>query len=230
MVVLEPSCWAAFQDELGNLLPNDQDAHRLRALTFTLSGFLQSRANGYRPPPLRRAALVHGHCHQKALDALDVTTPGKLASERALFDQMQLQHREPELGCCGMAGAFGYERGNDHYAVSVACGERALLPEVRRAPAEELLVADGFSCREQIRQQTGRTALHTAQVVQMAIRGEAVVQQVRGMLAEVAAQARRRRRAGVLLALGIGGAALLIGRRSTSQRALARLISRAMEA
>ena len=212
-----------------NLLPEDQDARRLRALTFTLSAFLQSRASGYEPPPLRRAALVHGHCHQKALDALDVRTPGKLAAERALFDQMQLQHREPELGCCGMAGSFGYERGNDHYAVSVACGERALLPEVRSAPAEELLIADGFSCREQIRQRTGRTALHTAQVVQMGIRGEAVVRHVRSMLAQVAAQARRRRRAGVLLALGVGGAALLIGRRQQSQRPLVRRLSRAME-
>jgi FAD/FMN-containing dehydrogenase/Fe-S oxidoreductase len=229
MVVLEPSCWAAFQDELGNLLPNDEDARRLRGLTFTLSGFLQARANGYRPPPLRRAALVHGHCHQKALDALDISSSGKLARERALFDQMQLQHREPELGCCGMAGAFGYERSGEHYAVSVACGERALLPEVRSAPPEELLVADGFSCREQIRQQTGRTALHTAQVVQMAIRGDAVVRHVRGMLAAVAARARRRRRAGALLALGIGGAALLIGRHRQSQRPLARLFSRAME-
>jgi FAD/FMN-containing dehydrogenase/Fe-S oxidoreductase len=228
MVVLEPSCWAAFQDELGNMLPNDQDAQRLRTLTFTLSGFLQSRANGYRPPALQRAALVHGHCHQKALDALDTRAPGTLSSERALFDQMQLRHREPEVGCCGMAGAFGYERSHDHYAVSVACGERALLPEVRSAPAEELLIADGFSCREQIRQQTGRTALHTAQVVQMAIRGEAVVEQVRAMLAQTAAQLRRRRRAGLLLALGIGGAALLIGRRWQSRRPIAQLISRVM--
>jgi hypothetical protein len=158
-----------------------------------------------------------------------VSDEGKLSAERALFDQMQLQHREPEMGCCGMVGAFGYERGNDHYAVSVACGERALLPEVRRAPGEELLIADGFSCREQIRQQTGRTALRRSQVVQMAIRGEDVVHQVRTMLAEVAAQARRRRRGGLLLALGIGGAALLIGRRGPSRRQLARLISRAME-
>jgi FAD/FMN-containing dehydrogenase/Fe-S oxidoreductase len=230
IVVLEPSCWAAFQDELGNLLPNDQDARRLRALTYTLSGFLQSRANGYQPPPLRRAALVHGHCHQKALDALDVSSPGKLANERALFDRMQLQHREPEMGCCGMAGAFGYERSGEHNSVSLDCGERALLTEVRSDAREELLVADGFSCREQIRQQTGRSALHTAQVVQMAIRGEAVVRHVRDMLAQVAAQARRRRRAGVLLALGIGGATLLIQRRRRSQPGLARLISRAMEA
>jgi FAD/FMN-containing dehydrogenase/Fe-S oxidoreductase len=229
LVVLEPSCWAAFRDELGNLLPNDRDAERLRALTFTLSGFLQSRAAGYVPPVLERAALVHGHCHQKALDALDTRAAGKLFAERALFDQMHLRHREPELGCCGMAGAFGYERSNDHYAVSVACGERALLPEVRSAPAEELLIADGFSCREQIRQQTDRTALHTAQVMQLALRGDAAVTQVRAELAQLAAQARRRRQVRALVALGIGAAALLLGRRWQGRRGAVSLFSRALK-
>src|SRR5438477_10156185 len=74
----------------------------------------------------------------------------------------------PATGCCGMAGAFGFEAG-DHYDRSVACGERVLLPEVRQAGDATLIVADGFSCREQIAQQTGRYALHLAQVIQMAL-------------------------------------------------------------
>jgi hypothetical protein len=70
-----------------------------------------------------------------------------------------------------MAGAFGYEKENEHYYVSVAAGERVLLPEVRQARDDELIIADGFSCQEQIEQQTDRAALHMAQVVQMAIHG-----------------------------------------------------------
>ncbi|HEX8898132.1 MAG TPA: hypothetical protein VF751_05500, partial [Chthoniobacterales bacterium] len=72
-----------------------------------------------------------------------------------------------DSGCCGMAGAFGFEK--DHYDVSIACGERVLLPKVREAAKDTLVIADGFSCREQIRQTTGRRALHTAQVMQMAM-------------------------------------------------------------
>jgi hypothetical protein len=82
---------------------------------------------------------------------------------------MGLDFEQPESGCCGMAGAFGFETG-DHYDVSIKCGERALLPEVRKVPKDTLLIADGFSCREQIAQETDRQALHLAQALQMALR------------------------------------------------------------
>ena len=169
MVVLEPSCWSAFHDELSNLMPNSEDGKRLKSLTFTLSDFLRSKAPNYRIPQMNRKAIVHGHCHQKALDALNDKEYGKLFAEKEIFDKMGIEHKHPDGGCCGMAGAFGYEKENDHYEVAVAAGERMLLPEVRNARNDELIIADGFSCQEQIEQQTNRAALHTAQVLQMAI-------------------------------------------------------------
>jgi FAD/FMN-containing dehydrogenase/Fe-S oxidoreductase len=174
MVVLEPSCWTSFQDELTNLFPADLDATRLKSLTFTLSDFLRNQVKDYQPPKLKRDALVHGHCHQKATDALGDQQFGKLRAEKDIFDKMGVSHRYPDAGCCGMAGAFGYEKEHHHYEVSVACGERVLLPEVRNAPLDTLIIADGFSCQEQVEQQTDRKALHLAQVLQMAIHeGEA---------------------------------------------------------
>lgn len=168
MVVLEPSCWASFKDELANLLPHNLDATRLKDLTFTLSDFLRKKAPNYHPPKLKRKAIVQGHCHQKALDALDDKEFGKLKAEKALLDKMGVEHKHPDTGCCGMAGAFGYEKENGHYEVSVAAGQRVLLPEVWNAGDDELIVADGFSCQEQISQDSDRHALHLAQVLQLA--------------------------------------------------------------
>jgi FAD/FMN-containing dehydrogenase/Fe-S oxidoreductase len=161
VVVLEPSCWAVFHDELTNLLPNDSDAHRLRDNCYMLGDFLQECAPEYRPPKLNRKALLHGHCHHKALRGRE------LAGERAVLEQMDLKIHEPEDGCCGMAGAFGFEAG-EHYDVSIKCGERMLLPKVRQAKPNEVIIADGFSCREQISQTTDREALHLAQVIRLA--------------------------------------------------------------
>jgi Fe-S oxidoreductase len=161
VVVLEPSCAAVFRDELKGLFPNDQDAKRLSQQTFLFSEFLNSRAKNFRWPQLRRQALVHGHCHQKALIGMQ--------DEEEVLKTLGVDFDAPEAGCCGMAGSFGFEPG-DHYEVSVACGERQLLPAVRRAPREKLVIADGFSCREQIMQRTDRRPLHLAQVVQMALR------------------------------------------------------------
>ena len=170
MVVLEPSCWAAFHDELGNLLPANEDAKRLRDLTYTLSDFLRSRARQYSFAKLTRKAIVQGHCHQKALDTLNDKEFGKLFAEKEILDKIGIEHKHPDAGCCGMAGAFGYEMENGHYDLSVAAGERLLLPEIRNAGDDELIIADGFSCQTQIEQQTDRTALHLAQVLQMAAR------------------------------------------------------------
>ncbi len=159
VVVLEPSCLATFRDELTGLYPHDEDAKRLCQQSMTLSEFLEKKAD-YHPPTLAGKAIVHGHCHHKAIIGMDC--------EKCLLDKIGLDYDLLDSGCCGMAGAFGFEAG--HYDVSVKCGERVLLPAVREAEDETLIIADGFSCREQIKQMSNREALHTAQVLQRALR------------------------------------------------------------
>jgi FAD/FMN-containing dehydrogenase/Fe-S oxidoreductase len=159
IVGLEPSCMTVFRDELVNLLYGDEDAKRLSSQTFMLSEFLHDHTTGYEPPRLERKALVHGHCHHKSLLHFE--------TEVALLKRAGLQCDVPDSGCCGMAGSFGYEA--DHYRVGLASGERVLLPAVRQTPRDELVVTDGFSCREMIRQETDRRAVHFAQVLQMAL-------------------------------------------------------------
>jgi Fe-S oxidoreductase len=160
IVVLEPSCAAVFRDELANLFPADERAQALSKQVFLLSEFLEQRAQTFAIPKLARRALVHGHCHHKAIM--------KMTAEEAVLDRMGIQFTAPAPGCCGMAGAFGFER--DKYEISKAIGELELLPAVRSAPTDWLIVADGFSCREQIAQETDRHALHLAEVLQMALR------------------------------------------------------------
>ena len=157
IVGLEPSCVSAFRDELVNLFPDDEDARRLSRQVHTLAEFLgQSR---WSPPALRRKALVHGHCHHKAIMGMD--------ADRALLDKLGLDWQLLDDGCCGLAGSFGFER--DKYEVSMAIGEHALFPAVRAAAADTLLLGDGFSCREQIAHGTGRRALHLAEVIALAL-------------------------------------------------------------
>jgi FAD/FMN-containing dehydrogenase/Fe-S oxidoreductase len=158
IVVLEPSCASVFRDELCNLLPGHARAARLRNQVFLLSEFLQHHAPGFEPPRLSRKVLLHGHCHHKALM--------KMNDEESLLRKMGVELQSLDSGCCGMAGPFGFEK--EKYAVSQAIGERVLLPAVRQAQPETLIVSDGFSCREQIRQSTGRQALHLAEVLQLA--------------------------------------------------------------
>ena len=159
IVGLEPSCTAVFRDELLQMFPENGNAQRLSRQTFTLGEFLMQEAPGYAPPKLARKALLHGHCHQKAIM--------KTGSEEKLLKEMGVEFVKPETGCCGMAGAFGFEAA--HYDVSIACGERLLLPEVRKASKDMLILADGFSCREQVRQTTDRVPLHLAQILKMAL-------------------------------------------------------------
>jgi Fe-S oxidoreductase len=161
LVVLEPSCATTFRDELFNLFPNDEDAKRLKQNTLLLSEFLQKHAPDWQAPKLHRKAIVHGHCHHKSVL--------KMHDEMDVLRRMEVDFHELDSGCCGMAGAFGFESG-EHYDVSIKCGERVLLPAVRQADLDELVIADGFSCREQIAQQTERHALHLAEVLQMALR------------------------------------------------------------
>jgi Fe-S oxidoreductase len=160
VVVLEPSCAAVFRDELLNLFPKNDQARRLSEQTFLLSEFLANGASGFCLPKLKRKAIVHGHCHQKSIM--------KMVDEEAILHEMEIDCEIPAPGCCGMAGSFGFEK--EKYDVSIAIGELELLPAVRQAPQDYLIIANGFSCREQISQCTGRHALHLAEVIQMGLR------------------------------------------------------------
>ncbi len=160
IVVLEPSCAAVFRDELLNLFPQDQRAHKLAQQTFLLSEFLEKKAADFQLPHLPAKALVHGHCHHKSLM--------KMTDEESVLRKMGIDWSAPAPGCCGMAGSFGFEE--EKYEVSMAIGELELLPAVRHAPPDSLIIADGFSCREQIAQSTDRHALHLAEVIASALK------------------------------------------------------------
>jgi FAD/FMN-containing dehydrogenase/Fe-S oxidoreductase len=154
IIVLEPSCASVFRDELTNLLPNDPRATKLRDQTFLLSEFLVKHAPNYRPPQLNEKIIVHGHCHHRA-------TMG-MHDEIAL---LRLTGAEVELldsGCCGMAGPFGFEK--EKFALSQTLGERVLLPAVRNN-SKAIIVSDGFSCSEQITQNTTTRPKHLAEVL-----------------------------------------------------------------
>jgi FAD/FMN-containing dehydrogenase/Fe-S oxidoreductase len=159
IVGLEPSCVAVFRDELLGLFPMDEDAKRLKQQTFTLAEFIEKYTPEHRFPLLRRKAIVHGHCHHKAIM--------KLKAEDHVLTKLGLNYEVPETGCCGMAGSFGFEE--EHYDISMKVGEHKLLPTVREAEKDTLIVADGFSCKHQIMEGTDRRALHLAQVLQMAL-------------------------------------------------------------
>jgi FAD/FMN-containing dehydrogenase/Fe-S oxidoreductase len=202
MVGLEPSCVATFRDELCNLLPHDDDARRLSQQTLLLSEFIDQKMPNYPLPQLHRHAVVHGHCHHKAIM--------KFTAEERVLKRMGLQFEHLDSGCCGMAGAFGFEK--DHYDVSIACGERKLLPAVRDAKRDTLIVADGFSCREQIAQTTDRRALHLAHLLAFAQQeGGRTADQIEADVVEricVGEEPKEPTRAQALLVLGIGVAAV----------------------
>ena len=162
LVGLEPSCLAVFRDELVNLFPHDADARRLSLQSYTFSEFLTKKAENFAPPVLHPKALVQAHCHHNAVMGI--------ADGDALMERLELDIDRPDSGCCGMAGSFGYEAG-DKYDVFIAAGERVILPLVRQADAGAIVIADGFSCREQIAQTTDRTPLHLAQVMALAMHG-----------------------------------------------------------
>ena len=186
VVGLEPSCVAVFRDELTNLFPNDARAQALSRQTFLLSEFLEQKLSpGAQLPQLNRKALLHGHCHHKSLM--------KMTAEESLLHRLGIDFTAPAPGCCGMAGSFGFHA--ETYPVAQAIGELELLPAVRLAPNDWLIIADGFSCREQIAQSTNRHALHLAEVLQMALQPSALdkddpypeSRQVRGQQAEIRA-------------------------------------------
>jgi len=159
VIGLEPSCLFGFRDEVPAMLKS-KAAQQLSANAFTFEEFLTREANAGRLKlPLKKVAdraLVHGHCHQKAFDAFN-------AVEQVLGLIPDLKVEVIESSCCGMAGAFGF--GADTIDVSLAMGELSLLPAVRKAPDDAIIVADGTSCRHQIHDGTGRAAIHVARVL-----------------------------------------------------------------
>jgi FAD/FMN-containing dehydrogenase/Fe-S oxidoreductase len=163
VVGLEPSCILSFRDEVPAMIPGEASA-RLASLTFTFEEFIarESKSGRMRLPlaPFAARALVHGHCHQKSFDAFAPV-------QQVLKLVPGLSVETIESSCCGMAGAFGY--GKETIDVSLAMGELSLLPAVRKAPADAIIVADGTSCRHQIHDGTGRAALHVARVLEMSL-------------------------------------------------------------
>jgi FAD/FMN-containing dehydrogenase/Fe-S oxidoreductase len=211
VVGLEPSCVSVFRDEMANLLPRDRDAQRLRGQTFLFAEFLTEHAGASRLAKLGKLsgkAVVHGHCHQKSLFGMD--------HEKQLLEKLGLEVEVLSTGCCGMAGSFGFERG-EKYRVSQQVGELDVLPKVRAADPAAILVGDGFSCREQIQAGTSRRAMHVAEVARLAVGAGTVP-------ARSVARLDPRRPAGVaaLALAGLGAGAVL--RPWRPGRRLARLL------
>ena len=155
LVVLEPACASAFKDELLNLFPNRKEAQRLSALVQYFADFVADRIDRFPQFLTGGSALVQAHCHHHAVVGF-----GK---EQELLSRLGVQIERPPQGCCGMAGAFGLAK--ETFDVARAIGERVLLPRVRDLDAEALIVADGFSCREQIELNGGRRTMHIAELL-----------------------------------------------------------------
>ncbi|HEY1384555.1 MAG TPA: FAD-binding and (Fe-S)-binding domain-containing protein [Dongiaceae bacterium] len=154
IIGLEPACVSAFRDELVGLFHGEERAQRLSRQSFFLTEFLDRHCD------LQRSAhpssvLVQMHCHQHAVI--------KPHSEKSVLGKLGLDHDIMASGCCGMAGSFGFEQAK--YPVSMACAERVLLPKVRAAERDTVILANGFSCREQIEQATGRATMHIAELI-----------------------------------------------------------------
>jgi Fe-S oxidoreductase len=161
VVVLEPSCAAVFRADLPDLLHGDEDARRLAGQTRTLAEVLRERAGDWQPPSLPVHAVAQPHCHQHAVLGFD--------ADRALLADSGADVEVLDAGCCGLAGNFGFER--EHYDVSMACAEDALLPAIRAADHDAIVLADGFSCRTQIEQgDTDRKPVHLAELLAAAVR------------------------------------------------------------
>jgi len=156
IIGLEPACVSAFRDELPALFPDDERAKRLSEQVLLLSEFME-RAGITGLTPRAGTALVQIHCHHHAVI--------KTSGEQYVLDQIGLDYEIMKSGCCGMAGSFGFER--DKYPLSMTAAERVLLPRVRTAPPDTIILANGFSCREQIEQATGRSTMHIAELLEL---------------------------------------------------------------
>jgi FAD/FMN-containing dehydrogenase/Fe-S oxidoreductase len=155
MVGLEPACAATFRDELVEMFPADDRARRLSKQTFLLSEFIDRHGDDFPLPHVKRKALVQVHCHHHAVMTAD--------AERRVLQRLGLDAEVLPSGCCGMAGSFGFE--SEKYDVSMKAAERVLLPAVRKADTGTLILANGFSCREQVEQNSARETRHLAEVI-----------------------------------------------------------------
>jgi len=164
VVGLEPSCLLTLRDEFKAMLPGGEtDALAAQALLFEEFLALEHEAGRLAvklKPLAEKRALVHGHCHQKAFGAMP-------AVQRTLALVPELRIEMIESSCCGMAGSFGYEAA--HHGISMKMAEAALLPKVRAAGADTIIVADGTSCRHQIADGAAREAVHAARVLARAL-------------------------------------------------------------
>jgi len=212
IVGFEPSCVAVFRDELHNLFPHNEEASRLKKQVFTLAEFLEKKAPGFKVPEINNKAIIQGHCHHKAIMKLD--------SEKSLLKKTGMDYEVLDSGCCGMAGYFGYEKG-DHYDVSIKAGERVLLPAVRNFDSSGLIIADGFSCREQIEQNTERKGLHLAQVLDIALTGKSYYESnpEKAYLErnKIPATAKQKLKRNVIVGLGVGIVVLLLSKKLLSK-------------
>jgi len=155
IVVIEPACASTFKDELRNLFAGQSQAAHLSGQVHYFANFVADRIDRF-PKFLRGgSALLQAHCHHHAVIGFD--------AEQQLLDRLGLSVERPAQGCCGMAGAFGMAR--ETFDVGQAIGERVLLPRVRQLPDETIVIADGFSCREQIETHGGRGTIHIAQLL-----------------------------------------------------------------
>jgi Fe-S oxidoreductase len=157
VVGIEPTCIAVFRDELLRFFPQDERARRLAASVFTLAEWLER--SGFQPPHREGRALLHGHCHQKALW-------GTGAEER-LLAKMGVAVSVPDTGCCGMAGSFGFHP--ERVELSMRVGELSLFPAVRGASADTIVVSNAYSCREQIVAGARRSPTHLATLLRDAL-------------------------------------------------------------
>lgn len=165
VVGLEPSCVSALTDDLLDLIPGDPRAEKVAESVYSFEAFVAHLADAgflddvaWNDQP--RDVLLHGHCHQKALEGIEAT-------ERILSFPPGYRVEALDAGCCGMAGAFGYEK--EHLDISKQMAERRLAPAVRQAGEDTLIAAPGFSCRSQIKDVAGRKALHPAQILRDAL-------------------------------------------------------------
>jgi hypothetical protein len=167
IVGLEPGCLSVFKDELPKLFPDDFRAQRISRSVFLLGDFLL--AHDYKPPRLDVDVLVHTHCHQKSLFGN--------RGDTAMLERAVARTAWLDSGCCGMAGSFGFNP--NHAELSRDVAELVLAPEVRKQPAGTVILTNGFSCREQVKHMTGRTAMHLAQVLAMGLpRGDAAIERL----------------------------------------------------
>jgi Fe-S oxidoreductase/FAD/FMN-containing dehydrogenase len=160
-VGLEPSCISVFRNEMQNLFPADPMIKKFGGNFYSLAEFIDRNQNAFNFESISRPVIYHGHCHQKALlnNGLDEKLLTSLAGEINV----------PSTGCCGLAGSFGFQKG-EKYSISIKLAERSLYPAIRKTNEETVIIADGFSCREQIMHGTGRTPLHLAEILNQLVK------------------------------------------------------------